>query len=149
MLSESIDWTPTTRVYVQGNVNVAYSYLQTAYPAVVVSTTANIPTPIQNSNSNYVTASALVGFVLDKMDDVQLQGFWSKAGNFNPQIATGGQPYGASFEEQSITVGVKHQITKRLFGEAKAGYLSRTDPTTGNFTNYHGPLFYLSLTSSL
>ncbi len=149
LISETVDWNPTTRVYVQGNVNLNYNYIQTAYPAVVVSTTTNIPTPIQNSNNNYVTASALFGFVLDPRTDAQLQGFWTKADNYNPQIAAGGQPYGASFDERSVVAGVKYKFSDRVLGEAKGGYLQRTDATTGNFTNYRGPLFYVSLTCAL
>ena len=149
LFSETVDWTPSTRLYLQGNLNVAYNYIQTAYPVVVVSATTNIATPIQNANNNYITASGLCGFVLDKSDNVELQGFCSEADNFNPQIAAGGQPYGASFLEQSVTVGLKHKFSDRLIGEGKAGYLRRTDGTTGGFTNYRGPLAYLSLTYSL
>ncbi|MFI5358047.1 MAG: hypothetical protein ACHQ4G_12000 [Opitutales bacterium] len=147
--SETIDWTPNPQVYVQGNVNVVFSYIQTAYPAVVVSTTSNIATPIQNFNNNYYTGSALCGFVLNKQTDVQLQGFWMKADNYNPEIATGGQPYGASFEQASVTAGVKCKFSDRLIGEAKVGYLRRIDDTTGGNTNFHGPLGYLSLTFAL
>ena len=59
--------------------------------------------------------------------------------NYNPQIAAGGQPYGASFLEESATAGLKHKFSDRLIGEGKAGYLRRTDATTGGFTNYRGP----------
>jgi len=145
MISETVDWNPSTAVYFQGNINVVYSYLQTAYPAVVVSTTSNIPSPIQNSNNNYITGSALCGFVLDKWDDIQIQGFWMQANNYNPQIAAGGQPYGASFKEQSLTVGLKHKISDKWICEAKVGYLDRTDATAGGNTNFHGPLAYVSL----
>lgn len=148
-IGETVNWTPTGKFYVQGNVNVVYSYIQTAYPIVVVSSTTNIASPIQNANNNYVSGSALCGFVFDKRTDLQLQGFAQKAGNYNPQIATGGQPYGASFEEESVTAGLKRKLSSRLIGEGKIGYLRRTDPTTGGFTNYHGPLAYVALTYSL
>ena len=128
---------------------MVYSYIQTAYPVVVVSGTTNIPTPIQNANNNYVSGSALCGFVLDKETDAQLQGSWQHANNYNPQIATGGQPYGSSFREDSITAGLKHKFGDRLMAEGKLGYLERKDPTTGGFTNYRGPLAYLAFTYSL
>ena len=147
-LGEPVNWTPTAKVYLQGSVNIVYSYIQTAYP-VVVSSTTNIATPIQNANNNYVSGSALCGFVLDKLTNAEIQGVWQKAGNYNPQIAAGGQPYGSSFEEQSITAGLKHKFADRLMAEGKIGYLRRTDPTTGGFTNYHGPLAYLAFTYSL
>ena len=149
LISETVNWTPTASVYFQGNVNVNYSYIQTAYPTVVVSTTTNIPTPIQNANNNYIASSLLTGYVLNKQADLQLQGFWTKADNYNPQIAAGGQPYGASFDEKSVVAGVKYKFSDRVVGEAKGGYLDRKDATTGGFTNFHGPLFYVSLTCAL
>jgi hypothetical protein len=134
---------------VQGNINVVYSYIQTAYPVVIVSSSSDIATPIQNANNNYITGSALCGFVVDKKTDAQIQGTWTQAMDYNPQIALGGQPYGAGFLEESATAGLKHVFNSRFQGEVKAGYLRRTDATTGGFTNYKGPLFYASVTCAL
>ncbi len=149
MLSETVNWTPVAQFYFQGNINVVYSYLQTAWPVVVVSAVTNIATPVNNADNNYVTGSALCGFVLDKRTDAQLQWAFARADNYNPQVAQGGQPYGASFEESSVTAGLKHKFTDRLIGEGKLGYLRWTNPTAGGFTDYNGPLAYVSLTYSL
>ena len=149
MIGETVNWTPPGSFYAQANVNVVYSYIQTAYPVVVVSSTTNIATPIQNANNNYTTASALCGFVISKATDAQIQGFWQRADNYNPQIAAGGQPYGSSFKDESVTAGLKHKFGDRTVVEGKLGYLHRVDPTTGGFTNYHGPLAYLAVTYSL
>jgi hypothetical protein len=116
---------------------------------VTVNAAASVPTPIQNANNNYITSSALAGFVLSKSTDVQLRATYARANNYNSQIALGGQAYGAGFEEQSVTAGVKCKLTDRLILDAKAGYLRRTDATTGGFTNYNGPLAYVALTYSL
>ena len=104
-----------------------------------------VQSPIVNSNNNYVTSSVLIGFVLDKRTDAEVQTVWQQADNYNPQVALGGQPYGAAFLYESATAGLKHKFSDRLFGEAKAGYLRSTDGTTGYFTNYRGPLAYVSL----
>jgi hypothetical protein len=149
MISETLNWSPTQSVYFQANINIVYDYIQTAYPAVVVSTTSYVPPPIQNANNNYITSSALCGFALNKTTDVQFQVAWSQATNYNPQIATGGEPYGASFLDESATAGLKHKFNPRLLGEFKGGYLRRTDDTTGGFTNYRGPLIYAAVTYSL
>jgi hypothetical protein len=148
-ISETVNWNPTGQFYFQGNVNVVYNYLQTAYPVVVVSATTNIATPINNADNNYVVGSVLCGFVVDKATDAQLRYSWQKADNYNPEIAAGGQPYGSSFEMQTVTAGLKHKFSDRLIGDGKIGYLKSTDPTTGGFTNYHGPLAYVALTYSL
>ncbi len=149
MISETVNWAPTQSVYFQGNVNIVYDYIQTAYPIVVVSATTYVPPPIQNANNNYITSSALCGFAVNKTTDAQIQLAWSRADNYNPQIAAGGVPYGASFLDESATAGLKHKFSPRMLGEFKAGYLRRTDDTTGGFTNYRGPLVYAALTYSL
>jgi len=148
-ISESINWTPSTQIYLQGNVNLVYNSIQTTYPVVVVSTSTSVPTPFNNADNNYVTASALCGFVVDKETDAQLQGSWTRANNYNPQVALGGQAYGAGFEETRVTAGLKHKFSDRLIGEGKVGYIRMTNSTTGGFTNFHGPLAYVSLTYSL
>jgi hypothetical protein len=148
-ISETVDWTPTRQLYMQGNINVVYNYLETSYPVVVESTTTNYLLPIQNADNNYITGSALCGFVLDKETDAQIQANWQQATNYNPQIAAGGQAYGASFLYESVTAGLKHKFGNRLMGDAKVGYLRSTDGTTGGFTNYKGPLAYVSLSYSL
>jgi hypothetical protein len=149
MLSETADWNPYKQLYVQANVNVVYDTIQTTYPVVTVNAANTIAVPFVNADNNYITGSAICGFAADKDTDVQLQGFWERANNYNPQVAYGGIPYGASFEVNSITIGIKHKFTSRVFGEAKVGELKSTDGTTGSLTNYHGPLAYLSLTYAL
>lgn len=149
IVAESITWTPTQQVYVEGNISVCYSYIQTAYPVVVVSTTTNIPTPIQNANNNYTTGSLVSGWVLDKSTDASLRVTYGYADNYNKYVEYGGQPYGSSYSEQSETLGLKHKFSSRLVGEARAGYLHRTDDTTGGFTNYKGPLVYVAFTYGL
>lgn len=148
-ISEAFDWAPSGQFYLHGDVSLVYNYLQTAYPVVTVNAASSIATPIQNANNNYITTSALAGFVLNKETDIRLQATYTRANNYNPQIASGGQPYGAAFEEESLTAGVKYKLTSRWIVEAKAGYLHRTDATTGGFTNYDGPLAYVGITYSL
>lgn len=149
MISETVDWAPYKQLYVQGNVNVVYNTIQTAYPFVTINAAGTVPVPFVNSDNNYVVGSGMCGFAFDKKTDVQLQGLWERANNYNPQVATGGQPYGASFDIETVTAGFKHKFTNRLMGEAKVGYMKGTSDTTGGFTNYNGPLAYLSLTYAL
>jgi len=148
-ISEGFDWSPTGQFYLHGDASLVYSYIQTAYPVVTVNAAGTIPTPFQNANNNYVTASMLAGFVLNKDADVRLQATYTRANDYNPGIALGGQPYGAGFEEQSVTAGVKYKLSKEWIIEGKAGYLHRLDATTGGFTNYNGPLAYIGVTYSL
>jgi hypothetical protein len=149
LFSETINWTPNSGVYLQGNINVVYNYIQTSYPFVLVSASTYIPPPVQNSNDNYVSSSILIGFVLDKQTDAQLQMYWQQAKDYNPQVALGGEPYGAGFEIAMVTAGLKHKFSDRLIGEGKVGFIRKTDDLTGGFTNYQSPLAYLAFTYSL
>jgi hypothetical protein len=149
MVSETIDWNPCKQIYVQANANAVYNTIQTAYPFVTINAANSIAVPFVNSDNNYITGSAIVGFAADKDTDIQLQFFGERANNYNPQVAYGGEPYGAGFELSSYTVGLKHKFTKRVFGEVKVGYMKSTDQTTGGFTDFNGPLAYLSLTYAL
>ncbi|HZZ56352.1 MAG TPA: hypothetical protein VFE31_00880 [Opitutaceae bacterium] len=149
MFGETVDLTPYKQLYVQASLNIVYNYISTAYPDTVVSTTPVVAPPFQNANNNYVTASVLCGFVLTRSTDAEISGVWQHANNFDPAIAWGGIPYGASFLNESLTAGIKQKLSARLFGQAKVGYLVNRDPTTGGFTNYHGPLAYISLLYSL
>ena len=149
MLSETVDWAPYKQLYVKGNVSAIYNTIETTYPTVVTSATAPVAVPFVNADSNYVVGSATCGFAVDKKSDLLLQGFWEHSNNYNPQVALGGQPYGASFEIESVTGGIKHKFSSRLIGEAKVGYMKGTSDTTGGFTNFNGPLAYLSLTYAL
>ena len=63
----------------------------------------------------------LAGFVLSKRADGQIQATYARANNYNPQVARGGQPYGAGFEEQSVTAGVKYKFTERLIRRRQGG----------------------------
>lgn len=138
LIGESVNWNPNKAVYVQGNLNVTYSYISSAYP-----TSAN---PNQrNADNNYVSGSLLGGAVLDKNTDGTLEYTYQKADNFLPELARVTQPYGASFEEVTVTVGLKHKFSGRLIGHAKLGYFDAKNDTTGGNANFRGPLAYVSL----
>lgn len=149
MFSEAVSWSPNKSVFLQGDVNVVYNTIQTAYPTVVVSTTTNVPTPFDNSINDYITGDVVCGFAVDKATDASIKLTYAHAGDTNQEVAYGGQPYGAGFEDKSATLGLKHKFSDRLVAEGRAGYLRRVDQTTGGFTNYKGPLFYVSLTYGL
>ncbi len=138
LIGESVTWNPNKAVYLQGNLNVTYSTISSAYP-----TSAN---PNQrNADNNYVSGSMIAGAVLGKNTDGTLEYTYVKADNFLPELARFTQPYGAAFEEATITVGLKHRISKRLIGHAKLGYFDGKNDTTGGNANYRGPLAYVSL----
>ena len=165
-IGETIDWVPNKAIYVQLNANAVFNTINTIYPragttpAVFTTYTTSHATVLtanawdtnavlQNSNNNYLTASAMVGFVAGKNSDVQLQYTYYKADNGDPAMAALTTPYGAAAEESMVTVGVKHKFSPRMVMHAKVGYLDSQNDTTGGNTNYRGPLGFVSLDYAL
>ena len=91
----------------------------------------------------------VTGVVLTKTDDLLFQGFYYKATNYDPYLASMTMPYGASAEESVVSVGVKHKFSDKCLGEAKVGYIDSKNPTTGGNTNFHGPMAYVSMTFAM
>jgi hypothetical protein len=142
LIGETIDWNPSSLVFVQANANVGFNTISSAYPS-----SAN---PSQrNADNNYWTGSVITGFALDKATDVSLQYTYQKADNFVPGVAAFTQPYGASYKEETIAIGVKYKFSKTWIGTGKVGYFDSRNDTTGGRTNFRGPLAYVAMEHSL
>ena len=141
---ETIDWNPTNQVYVQANLNVVFATISTAYPRAGL--TAN--DVLRNADNNYVNGSLITGFTVDKNTDAQLQYTYYRADNFNPATIVS-QFYGASTKEYTVALTLKHKFTNRLVGSLKVGYFDSKNGTTGGFTNFRGPMGYLSIEHAL
>ena len=140
---ETIDFSPSSQVYVQANFNAVFNTVQTAYP--VSGNPAN--DLLRNADNNYVNGSFITGFVVDKETDASLQYTYYRADNF--KFPTTWVFYGAGVKEYTVAVVLKHKFTDRLLGEAKLGYFDSKNDTTGGNTNFKGPMFYLSFTQAL
>jgi hypothetical protein len=155
MLGESIDWNPSTACYVQLNANLVYNVISTAYPragvtpATATNNAFDTNRVLQNSNNNYTTLGALAGFVVNKSTDLQIQANHYRAANGNSALAALTMPYGVDVVETSVTVGVKHKLSKLWLAHAKVGYFESKNDTTGGYTNFHGPIAYVSFEHGL
>ncbi len=138
-IGETIDWSPIKQFYLQGNLNVVFSTTSTAYPRAGL--TAN--DVLRNADNNYITASVIAGFVIDKVTNAEVQYTHYKASNFEPLYST--QPYGAGARNYSVTAGVKRKLTDTLIADAKVGYISSRNDTTGGNTDYTARVAYVSL----
>jgi hypothetical protein len=142
LVGETIDWNPTSVVFVQANANWGFNYISSAYPS-----SAN---PSQrNADNNYWTGSIITGFALNKDTDVSIQYTYQKADNFQPEVASFSQPYGASYKEEAVSIGVKHKFSKTWIGSGKVGYFDSQNDTTGGRTNFRGPMAYIAMEHSL
>ena len=140
-IGETIDWTPIKQFYMQANLNVVYQTTSTSYPRA--GTTAN--DMIHNADNNYINGSLIAGVVVDKLTNAEFQYTWYTADNYEPALNATGLAYGAGQKDYTITVGLKRKLTDKLLAEAKLGYLSSKNDTTGGRTNYKGTIAYVSL----
>jgi hypothetical protein len=144
MISETITWTPSKVLYVQGSANLVYDTMQTAYPAG--GTAGDV---LRNADNNYWNGSLLTGFVVDKKTNAEIQGSYYRANNYNPALASGTVPYGAGGWEYSITAGLTRKLTDRWLASAKIGYFESRNETLGGYADFHGPLAYISFQTRL
>ncbi len=140
-LSESITWTVSKSAYVQVNGTVVYDQMQTMYPWISGIAKRNF----RNADSNYVTADAIMGFVIDKKTDGMIQAAYYRANNFDEAYANVGMPLGASGKDSSISFGVRHKLDEKTVISGKVGYCDSNNGTMGGFADFSGPLAYLSV----
>jgi len=142
LIGQTIDWNPVEQLYFQGNIDVGYDQISTAYPNAGTPPTI---APQRNSDNNYVTGSVVMGVVLTPKTDLEVVYSHLHSHNYEPILALGTMPYGADYREDEATLGFKHLFSENLIGYAKVGYVERKSDLTGGNTNYRAPMAYLSL----
>lgn len=132
IFSETMTWTPFSRLYLQGAIH--YVLNKTDTPADQA-----LPGILQDSQNDYWNGSVSAGFVIDDKTDLQATYFYYRADNYENNAAFG-QPYGAGAEEHAVTVNLSRQLTEHLRATLKYGFFSNRDQTSGGFNNYDAHL---------
>jgi hypothetical protein len=140
-ISQTVNWVPHKAIFLQLDATLVYDTIGTAYD----SAGGLARDVLRNADNNYWNGSALVGFVVDKVTNAQVQATYYRADNYEPAIAAATVPYGASGREYSISVGVTRKLSERWLANAKVGYFDSRNDTTGGNANFRGPLGYLSM----
>lgn len=142
---ETIDWNPNKQVYAQANVNVVFATISTAYPRAG----GGANDILRNADNNYWNGNVLVGFVLNKVTDVQLDYTAYHADNYDPLAPPASVSFGAGAKEYTVTAGVKYKLSDKIILNGKLGYFDSKSETTGGNTNFRGPMAYVSLDYAL
>ena len=139
IFSESISWTPFSRLFLQGSINYVLDRTQT--PAHDATPGTNL---VLNARNNYWNASLLAGIVLTEKTDFQAQYFYYRADNYVDNSAFS-QPYGAEAEEHGVTGTLIHRLSKRLHVSLRYGFFTNRDRTSGGHNDYTAHMVSSSL----
>lgn len=130
ILSQSLTFNPTNRLYLTGNVNVTWDQLSTpAYSFVL------------NSDNNYVNGSLGGGYALAKLDDLYFDYAFFRAKNFIDNSALS-LPFGADQKQQGAFVTWVRRQTEHLTYTVKYGYVENTDGTWAGLNDYKAHVIY-------
>lgn len=130
ILSESVTWNPTQRLYVTASVNVTWDQLATpAYRYVL------------NSDNNYVNGTIGGGYALAKLDDLYFDYAFFRANNFSDNSALS-LPYGAGQKQQGAYLTWVRRQTEHLIYTAKYGYVTNRDYTWAGRHNFDAHVIY-------
>ncbi|HEX7517431.1 MAG TPA: hypothetical protein VF345_09115, partial [Chthoniobacterales bacterium] len=141
IITESITWNPTARLYLQGN--FSYVLNQTDTPADY-NLIPNTSVTILDFKNDYWTASGAAGFALDQKTDLRAEYSYYRANNYdnNALVAV---PYGMGATEHSVSASISRQITKNVRLKVQYGYFNYTDQTSGGHNNYEAHSVFSSL----
>jgi hypothetical protein len=130
ILSESITWSPTTRLYFNGSVNFTWDQLSTpAYSFVL------------KSDNNYVNGSIGAGYALAKLDDVYVDYSFFRAKNFFDNSALS-LPYGADQKQQAAYVTWVRRQSEHLIYTVKYGYVTQRDGLWAGRNDFDAHVIY-------
>jgi hypothetical protein len=130
ILSESVTWTPTGRLYVTANVNLTWDQLAT--PAYLF---------VQNSDNNYVNGTIGCGYALAKLDDLYFDYSIHRARNFVDNSALS-LPFGADQRQQGATLTWVRRQSEHLTYTLKYGYLTNRDGTWAGRNDFDAHVLY-------
>jgi hypothetical protein len=130
ILSESITWSPTTRLYFNGSVNFTWDQLST--PAYLF---------VLNSDNNYVNGSIGAGYALAKLDDLYVDYSFFRAKNFFDNSAVS-LPYGADQKQQAAYVTWVRRQSEHLIYTVKYGYVTQRDGTWAGRNDFDAHVIY-------
>src|SRR5688572_11068991 len=130
IISQSVTWSPTGRLYLTGSVNLTYDQLETPAYAFV-----------QHGDNNYINGSIGGGYALAKHDDVYFDYTFFRAKNFIDNSAIS-LPYGADQDQQGAYVTWVRRQSEHLTYTVKYGYLKNRDITWAGLNDFKAHVIF-------
>lgn len=130
IISQSVTFSPTSRLYLTGNLNLTYDQMHT--PAIAF---------VQHADNNYVNGSIGGGYALAKLDDVYLDYSFFRAKNFIDRSAFT-LPYGADQKTQATYLTWVRRQSAHLVYTVKYGYVTNRDGTWVGRNDFDAHVIY-------
>ncbi len=130
IISQSVTWSPSGRLFLNANVNLTYDTLET--PAFSF---------VKNGDNNYINGAVGGGYALAKLDDLYVDYNWFNARNFIDTSASF-QPYGVSQKYQGAYVTWVRRQSEHLIYTLKYGYVTNRDDTWAGLNNFDAHVIY-------
>ncbi len=140
ILSESITWTPFSRLYLLAggsyvlNLTKTPAYDQISTPVVV------------NFRSNYWMGNFSAGFALDDKTDIKADYTYYSANDYDNNSMYG-MPYGSGATQHTASAVLNRQLSKNVKLSLRYAYVNYSDTTYGGFNDYEGHVVYTSVQS--
>ncbi len=139
IFSQSISWTPWSRLAMQASVSYAKDDNDT--PALEAVPTQQL---VLDFSNDYWFGNAAITFVADEKTDLNVYYSYYLADNYvdNSQFS---QPFGAGAEEHTIGASVTRKISEHMRLKLRYGYFTYHDQTSGGNNDFDGHLIYSSI----
>lgn len=138
ILSQSVNWTPWSRLYLQAGFNLVAS--ETKTPASGDTATSTL----LKAQNNYWTLNLNSGFVVDNKTDLNLGYTYYRADNYEDNSSVS-LPYGVGASEHGINATVVRRLTPKLRLTLRYGYYVYNDDTSGGNNDYDAHVVYSGL----
>lgn len=125
ILSESVTWNPTLRMYVQGSVH--YTWAQTD------TDTSWVP----DSDSDYFSGSLTAGYAIDDKTDITASYTYYGASNY--AAATASMGYGLNTNEHAISLTLTRVLTENMIWNLRYGFITSNtdgDDQSGGYNDF-------------
>lgn len=130
IVSQSVTLTPTTRLFLTGNVNVTFDQMKTPAQQFV-----------KHGDNNYLNGSVGGGYAVSNKDDVYLDYAFFRAKNFVDDSATS-LPFGLDQRTTGTYVTWNRRHAENLIYTIKYGYVQNRDGTYGGRNDFDAHVIY-------
>ncbi|MEX2044027.1 MAG: hypothetical protein WD941_01665 [Opitutus sp.] len=131
IISQSVTWSPTARLYLNGAINVTKDSLET--PAIPGSY-------LQNGDNDYLNLTLGGGYAIGKKDNVQVDVNYFKADNFVSTTAT--MPLNSGQDTRAGYLTWVRRQSETLAYTVKYGYITNDDEANRGLNDFNAHVLY-------